>query len=265
MSEKHRNTFNHKTYISLLAILLFGLILIVVYSFVGSDSLDSGYSLVKTDISKYFIDKSSNVIIIEDEAADTLPALARDTVPKNILFFGDSMVEGLSKPFGRYAAQNGHRLTSVVWYSSSSRTWSLTDTLEYFINKVKPDFIMVSLGGNEMFVNDLSKRKQYVADISRRIGNIPFVWIGPPNWKEDTGINDILYSVVGKNRFFLSKGLEFDRGSDGRHPTPESSSEWADTISSWVMNTSCYRIRMEEPSDTTKYKGRVFVLTNAKI
>ena len=43
-----------------------------------------------------------------------------DTAAKNILFIGDSMLEGLSPRMAAYAKKNGHTLTSVIWYSSST-------------------------------------------------------------------------------------------------------------------------------------------------
>lgn len=267
MTEKHKNN-SLSPYISLLVLIVAGLGLFAAFSFTSGDELNEGDWLVRTNISEYLKpSEEPSVLVIEDtvEVCSDTRENVQDTLPKRILLLGDSMVEGLSKPFGKYATRNGHSLTSVIWYSSSSKTWALTDTLEYFIRKYSPDFIMVSLGGNEMFVNDLDKRRKYVSSIVRRMSDIPFIWIGPPNWKEDTGINNIVGSIVGDSRFFLSKNLEFERGKDGRHPTPASSCVWADTISSWIMNSSRYRIRMEQPADTTVYSGRVVVLSNAKI
>lgn len=43
-----------------------------------------------------------------------------DTMPKSILFIGDSMLEGLSPRLAAYAKHNGHRLNSVIWYSSTT-------------------------------------------------------------------------------------------------------------------------------------------------
>lgn len=264
MPEKHKTSLR-KTYLSLLLLLTAGFLLFAAYSF--TEDSGNGVGLVRTDINR-FLDSPfwlpDSVYVEEYDEADTVAAVPADTVPKRILLLGDSMVEGLSKPFGRYAAMNGHDLTSVVWYSSSSRTWAMTDTLEFFIKKYRPDFIMISLGGNELFVRDLNDRQKYVSDIVARISDIPFIWIGPPNWKEDTGINGIVRNAVGEKRFFESRRLSFERGADGRHPTPESSCMWADTISSWIMNTSCYRIRMTCPSDSVGYKGRVIVLSNAR-
>lgn len=266
MSEKRPDN-PRVAYLSLIAVLILGLVALAVYSYVY-DGPSGRCSSSGMRISGS-VGEDSPVIYGPEEDGSMLAGLddsvRTDTVGKHILLFGDSMVEGLSLPLGRYAAQNGHTLTSVVWYSSSSRTWSLTDTLEYFIRKYSPDFIMVSLGGNELNVRDMDERRIYVRDIVARIGSIPFVWIGPPNWRPDTGINDVISENTGDARFFLSRDILLERSDDGRHPSRAGATVWADTIASWIMYTSLYRIRMDRPADGVKSNGRVVVLSNAQI
>ena len=45
---------------------------------------------------------------------------ALDTASKTILFVGDSMLEGLSPRLASYARLNGHKLYTVIWYSSTT-------------------------------------------------------------------------------------------------------------------------------------------------
>ncbi len=98
---------------------------------------------------------------------------------QTILFIGDSMVEGLSRRLGDYAGENGHKLYTVIWYSSSTERWGTTQTLEHFIAEYKPTYILICLGSNELFINDLANRTQYVQQLVKNIGNIPFVgWRG---------------------------------------------------------------------------------------
>lgn len=77
------------------------------------------------------------------------------TIHRNqtILFIGDSMVEGLSRRLGDYAGENGHKLYSVIWYSSSTERWGTTHTLEHYIAKYKPTYILICLGSNELFLS----------------------------------------------------------------------------------------------------------------
>ena len=113
-----------------------------------------------------------------------------DTTAKNILFIGDSMLEGLAPRLAAYCDVSGHTLVEVIWYSSSTLYWGESARLTELINKFHPDYIFVCLGANELYVPDIKRaRRPYVKRMLAEIGNIPYVWIGPPNWDEDTGIN----------------------------------------------------------------------------
>ena len=136
------------------------------------------------------------------------------------------MVEGLSRRLGDYAGENGHKLYTVIWYSSSTERWGTTQTLEHFIAEYKPTYILICLGSNELFINDLANRTQYVQQLVKKIGNIPFVWISPSNWNGDTGINDVIKENVGKGHFFDSRNLKLKRGSDHYHPTWAAAAYW---------------------------------------
>ena len=82
----------------------------------------------------------------EDETADSLTLTDSvqvevqqvDTTKQRILLVGESMVEGLSRPFADYCAANGHEYNAVCWYSSTTKHWAVTDTLQHFINKFNP-------------------------------------------------------------------------------------------------------------------------------
>jgi hypothetical protein len=102
----------------------------------------------------------------EDETADSLTLTDSvqvevqqvDTTKQRILLVGESMVEGLSRPFADYCAANGHEYNAVCWYSSTTKHWAVTDTLQHFINKFNPTYVFITIGGNELFVKDLDNR-----------------------------------------------------------------------------------------------------------
>ena len=147
-----------------------------------------------------------------------------DTCKQTFLFIGDSMLEGLTHRFDDYAGFNGHTLHTVIWYSSSSEKWGTTKTLEHYIAQYHPTFIVVCLCSNELFVRDLDKRDQYIQSIVKKIGKIPFVWISPPNWKEDTA-----------------------------HPTPKAAAEWFDLVAKWMMSKeTAHPIIMKVPDKDYK-------------
>jgi lysophospholipase L1-like esterase len=186
-----------------------------------------------------------------------------DETPQTILFVGDSMLEGLYPRLAAYAAENGHTLYSVIWYSSTSEVWGNSTKLAEYIEKCKPTYIFVSLGANELFVKNIAeKRDKYVKNILSQIGNIPFVWIGPPNWKPDTGINDLVAKNVKRcenGSFFVSNGMHFDRAKDGAHPTRKSARAWMDSVARWMPANAAHPIKMNLPKVETAKAKRVFM------
>lgn len=186
--------------------------------------------------------------------SDTVPLRAHtptqvDTTAQRILFFGDSMLEGLQRRFADYAVENGHELDVVLWYSSSSQTWAQTDTLSHFLRRYNPTFVVICLGSNELFVRDLPERDRYIGKILNRLGEIPYVWISPPNWKEDTGINNLIIKHVGSERYFDSRHLELQRGRDHAHPTFAAAKTWMDSVATWMSSLqTAHPIRMSKPS-----------------
>ena len=149
------------------------------------------------------------------------------------------MVEGLSRRLGDYAGENGHKLYTVIWYSSTTERWGTTQTLEHFIAEYKPTYVLICLGSNELFINDLANRTQYVQQLVKKLGNLPFVWISPSNWNGDTGINDVIEENVGKGHFFDSRNLKLKRGSDHYHPTWAAAAYWMDTAARFIRSKDC--------------------------
>lgn len=174
-----------------------------------------------------------------------------DSMPKSILLFGDSMTLNLAHRLSKYAKQNGHDLHSINWDSSNTKIWAETDTLSHYLKEFKPDYIFISLGSNEVYFKNPEKRMPYVKKILAMIGNIPYVWIGPPNWNEDTKINDMLEATCAPGTFFRSQGMSFKRKKDNIHPTRASSALWMDSIMRWLPK-SAHPILADLPDDSLK-------------
>ena len=199
---------------------------------------------------------------ITDATRQTVTAVApapptpktKDTGKQRFLFFGDSMLEGLSRRLCDYAAHNGHEQRTVLWYSSTSEKWATTNTLDYYIREVQPTFIICCLCSNELFVRDLDRRDKFIATIVRKMGDIPFVWISPPNWKDDTGINELIIKHVGMERYFDSLHLTLARGKDKAHPTFEAAAHWFDLVAEWLESDhTAHPIVMERPTQKVKW------------
>jgi hypothetical protein len=248
------------TYFKLIVILIIPMIFLILNSFAKEELKIGSIILRKADIADYFreepiaiADTSTVSIIIDTIALPEKDSIVNDTLPQRIFFFGDSMLEGLGPRMMQYAAENGHELLSLIWVSSSTKAYAeYIDTLIHFMRKFQPTYIIICLGGNELFVKDLKQRDSYIKTIIQTIDTIPYIWIGPPNWKKDTGINDLIKTNVG-DKFFLSTKLNFKRAEDGMHPTRSSAAMWMDSVVFWMRDSTQYRIAMELPSSKKKH------------
>ena len=192
------------------------------------------------------------------------PAKATRQAPKakgkpRILFFGDSMLEELSRRLDDYAAANGYQMQTVIWYGSSTEKWGMTQTLRRLIAEYKPTYLWLCLGSNELFVRDLEERDAYIKLLLSQTGDLPFVWIGPPSWKQDTGITDLIRRNVGNDHYFDSSQLQLKRKKDGRHPTKEAAAQWADTVATWMQGRhNAHPLPMCEPQKAAHCPIRIF-------
>lgn len=174
-----------------------------------------------------------------------------DTMPQVFLVFGDSMTQNIAIRLAAYARQNGHTIHTINWDSSGTKIWSKSDTLSYFIKKYKPTYIFVSLGGNESGYGKPDVLVPNVKTILSKIGDIPFVWIGPPSLKngESAKYSDMLGSVLPAGTFFRSDGLTLERRGDKIHPTVKAAAFQVDEMVKW-LKTSAHPIRMNTPADS---------------
>lgn len=172
-----------------------------------------------------------------------------DSTTQSIFLFGDSMTFNLAIRLAAYAKQNGHIFHAVNWDSSNTITWAECDTLDNCISRYKPTQIFISLGSNELYIKKPESRLKYVRKIIEKIGDIPYVWIGPPNWKEDGGINDMLEDNLAPRSFFRSAGMSFKRKKDNIHPTREASALWIDSVMRWLPKSS-HPFVADFPSDS---------------
>jgi hypothetical protein len=235
------------------SILLITLTVLGLYSF--SDlQLNLGKTQIKKTGIKDFI--VGDTILTEAKLAITISSkkekVEMDSSSQKILLIGDSMLEQFRWRLRDYVEKNGHEMKSVIWYSSQSEWYGKSDTLTYFINEYKPTYVILVLGANELFVeNIISKRSEYAKHVVEQMDTLPYVWVGPPNWKDDTGINQLILRHAGPKNYFPSYEMTmtplFKRYNDGAHPKPESAALWVDSVASWIMNESNHPILLEKP------------------
>lgn len=174
---------------------------------------------------------------------DSIPQT--DTTSQKILLIGDSMVQELELIFAPICAKNHHQFRSIAIQSTNIQTYAQSDTLEKMINLFEPTLVVIVLGSNELTIPDVESRRPYVDKILGVVGNRKVVWVGPPNWRKDTGMNDFLAEIMDDDRFFRSADLKFQRKSDGIHPTYQASVMWSDSIFFWLEHKSRYKIRFD--------------------
>lgn len=186
-------------------------------------------------------------------AKPTPPPRPIDPNPQRILVVGDSMVYNLLPLLASYCEHNGHQLHPAIWWGSTSMGWAGSRKLDELLVRHQPTFVIFVLGSSEV----LSKVIHTIAPpaiekLRKRIGDRKFVWIGPPNWREDTGINDVLQQQLGDSLYFRSAELELEREDDGIHPTPKGGRVWAEHFIRWWKEESAVPIVLEPPTHEAK-------------
>lgn len=214
-----------------------------------------GYAIVPGEISfgKFTIKKISlaqlrKVDKNDSEIAPKHKKKKQHRSKQTFLFIGDSMVEGLSRRLGDYAEENHHKLYTVIWYGSTTEKWANSKTIEHFIKEYKPTYILLCLGSNELFVNDLDLRETHIKTIVAKLANFPYVWIGPASWNGDTGIIDLMKKHTKQGCFFDSRGLKLKRGSDHYHPTWEAAALWLNNVAAFMRSSKAtYPVVLKDP------------------
>ena len=185
-----------------------------------------------------------------------------DTIKHRILLIGDSECGGLCFPLTDYCEQNGHKLLlTLAWNSATVFNFAFSDTINKIILKYKPSYLFIVLGLNEMYAKDLEKRKKAADQFAKKIGGIPYLWIGPANYTKDYGINKVFESAAETDCFFLTNNMELPRGEDGRHPSIKGYRLWMDSIAKWIKVSAKYKIAMEKPTKSRyTFKSRIINL-----
>lgn len=193
------------------------------------------------------------------ENCNTHTTVQVDERPQRILLFGDSMLDGVGRRFQDYADQNGHSLYTSIWYGSTTHMWARTTELDRLMDKVKPTFVIISLGTNDLGYHDLQARSESVREILRVVGDIPYVWIGPaklPKLNKDFGIVGMLRETIGMEHFYDSYNERLARFPDNIHPTFAASAVWIDKVVDWMNRPDApHIIKMERPVQKAKFRN----------
>jgi len=144
-----------------------------------------------------------------------------------ILHVGDSMVPLVGNYLRQILAKEGRRYEIVSIPSSSTLSWARDHGLRDAMYRYDPQVVLISLGSNELFDPNPTRRALAIRQIVAETRDRPCLWIGPPAWKKDRGFLQVLEQNVGRCRYFDSAKLSLDRMADGRHPSWTGSHKWA--------------------------------------
>lgn len=156
-----------------------------------------------------------------------------------VLHVGDSFAGALGKPLGELMEAAGMR--SVLKHTDASylTDWAWDGNLQKYIWKYNPDLVLVTLGANELEIENPELREKTVRKIVEIIGDKPCVWVAIPLWD---GPKNGLLDVIKKNSqpcHYMDTNALFEptkmaRIRDGIHPTTEARKTWAEGVFSWL-------------------------------
>ena len=163
---------------------------------------------------------------VEDALAIPEPPLTGKTV----LHVGDSMVGGnwgLTKALEQRFSSEGAKFIRDYKVSESIVSYDKSSKLKDLLTKHHPDVVILTLGTNDVFVPYPASMAGNVRNIVGRLGVRECYWMGPPTWKPDTGIVQVLRDNVAPCKFYDSSNLKLQRAGDGIHPTDRGGADWA--------------------------------------
>jgi len=195
-----------------------------------------------------------------------LSAEKEEHISQRILLIGDSETGGLIYPLNDYCVANGHKLEAVyTWFSASILNFGYSNKVDELMEKYKPTFVIFVVGLNEMYVTDMDRRTEAAKLFLKKLGDTPYLWVGPANFTTDHGINKVFETTADPGCFVLSKDLEIPRGGDHRHPNVEGYKIWMDYIASYIQSNRAYPFNFLPPERANfKLQGRVILANAAK-
>lgn len=154
-----------------------------------------------------------------------------------ILHVGDSFVHsGLTQALKPKLKALGAKYEVRAEHSTNSMDWA--KRVPGLVASIRPDLVIVTLGGNEIGSKWLDVEANAVERIVKAIGDRPCIWTTPPLWREEEGVFDTIAKSLGHCRFFetdVQVGKFIPRRDDKIHPTAEGGAMWADALYDFMM------------------------------
>jgi lysophospholipase L1-like esterase len=155
-----------------------------------------------------------------------------------VLHVGDSFAGALGPALNQEFEAHGVKGVLKAETATYIPTWASNKALPQYLDRYKPDLVLITLGANELQIPDPQARAETVRRVVARLGDRPCVWIGIPLWE---GANPALMQVIADNAapclFLDSTALlpNMDRAKDKIHPSTAARSEWAKQVTAWLL------------------------------
>ena len=153
---------------------------------------------------------------------------------RTVLQTGDSMVGGgLCRALQPRFAREGTKFVRDVLESGSIEHFAESDRVPMLLARHDPDLVLLTLGANDVggtVTPFLGKKVEKIVAMTQKEGPRDCIWIGPPLWKGDKGLVDVLRAHAAPCRFYDSQHLVLSRAGDGIHPTEKGGEVWADAF-----------------------------------
>ncbi len=173
---------------------------------------------------------------IERAPLEPLPPMPEGTT---VLHVGDSFAGALGIPLNKRFKEAG--ITGVLKYRTASFIveWAHQTDLDDYLSRYQPDLVLVTLGANELGIEEPERRIPAIRKIVEKIGDRPCVWVGAPLWSDDNnGLMDIVRDNAAPCRFMDSTALfpDMPRTPDKIHPTMQAREDWATKVAQWLAS-----------------------------
>jgi lysophospholipase L1-like esterase len=206
----------------------------------------------------------------------TAPAASKLPLPKGttVLHVGDSFADALGKDLKKELQKRD--IKNVLKYQEATYIpeWAgFKMGFAQLLAAHDPDFVIITLGGNELAMPDPTKRADPVRRLVKQIGERPCIWIAAPLWEKapNTGLLEVIKNNCAPCLFVDTNELidNLERLDDKIHPTIPERRRWARYMIRWLESNLAgdtkqpWRLRQklvappnDEPPSSHKYRKR---------
>jgi hypothetical protein len=154
-----------------------------------------------------------------------------------VLHVGDSFAGALGVPLNKRLRDA--KVRSILKYRTASYIvdWAHREPLRDYLFEFNPDLVLITLGANELQIEEPERRIPAIEKIVEIIGDRPCIWVGIPLWEgANNGLLDLIEKHAAPCRYLDTDTLfpDMPRARDKIHPTMEAREDWASKVTHWL-------------------------------